>query len=441
LLQIDKCIFYNNSTTTVTSNYIVDISVANVNAIVRNCIIYGNKHRGINGNNATSVEISNCTVYGFAGASDGIVVNANATVKDVFCGGFTAECFDTSGTAPAGSNNASTDSTADIDYTASLVDLVAADQFVSLTGGSEDFHLKAGTSLNAAGTPLGAVPTDIVGTTRDGSTPDIGAFEFIALTGTVSATLNAVTAALTGTETFSGDVAANLNAVTAALTGETIGGNLVANLNAVTADLSGTVEEAAGNTGDIASTLSAVTAELAGAETFTGTVESSLSAVTAELAGTETITGTVAGTLEALTSELAGDVVSPVEGTVAGTLAALTGLLEGETDAEAIDSWGPVLSRGAYKRLAKRRKKKREDLEALAHELRVLLGLVPEPVTGEPIPTAREWVAPAFLVGIEDDPLRVQVARMLQAVKEIEAKAAAALDDDDEAILAMMEAA
>jgi hypothetical protein len=200
--------------------------------------------------------------------------------------------------------------------------------------------------------------------------------------------------------------------------------------------------------GDIVSTLSAVTAALTGEEAFLGTVAADLNAVTAALVGAETISGDIAGALSAVTTALAGDVVSPVEGDVAGALAALTVLIQGETDGAELDVAGPVFAKGTYERLRLRRKKKREDLEALAHDLRVLLGLGPDLPPGEPVPAGAVasvdftgGMATPFLVGISQDPLRTQVARMLAAVKEIEARHAAALDDDDDAILAMMEAA
>jgi hypothetical protein len=274
-------------------------------------------------------------------------------------------------------------------------------------------------------------------------------FKLEDITGTEAGNLNAVTAALTGAEEMTGTVASNLNPVTSELAGiETFTGTVESNLNAVTAALTGEVTEAQGNTGDIASTLSAVTAALAGEEAFLGTVAADLNAVTSALAGAETISGDIAGALSAVTTALAGDVVSPVEGTVAGTLAALTALIQGETDGAELDVAGPVFAKGTYKRLAKRRKKKREDLEALANDLRVLLGLGPDLPPGEPILAGAVasvdftgGMATPFLVGIENEPLRAQVQRMLAAVKEIEARHAAALDDDDDAILALMEAA
>lgn len=75
------------------------------------------------------------------------------------------------------SNNISSDGSSD-DYggTDNQVNKAAADQFVSLTDGSEDFHLKAGADCLAAGQDLSSVfTTDIDGDTR--SNWDVGADE------------------------------------------------------------------------------------------------------------------------------------------------------------------------------------------------------------------------------------------------------------------------
>lgn len=77
------------------------------------------------------------------------------------------------------SNNCSSDGTAF--GSSALTSKVASNQFVSLSGGSEDFHLKAGADLIGAGADLGTTPDsvqyDIDGYDRDaaGVTWDIGA--------------------------------------------------------------------------------------------------------------------------------------------------------------------------------------------------------------------------------------------------------------------------
>jgi hypothetical protein len=231
-------------------------------------------------------------------------------------------------------------------------------------------------------------------------------------------------------------------------------------LQAVTASLAG--EET--YTGEIACTLPVVTAALAGEETYTGTigtgtlqpVTSSISGAMAPLAivtwaevalpsGTEDVgvSGTLAGTLSPITAALDGLVVVPVEGTIAGTLPAITAALIGDGGAS-LDAWGPVYARGYYDRLKRRRKKKREELEALRAELRILLGLDPVPAGAgpdlEPLPEAPA-LPPFALVELDQAPLRQQVAILMEALKEREVALKAAFDDDEAAILALMEAA
>lgn len=69
---------------------------------------------------------------------------------------------------------------------AGLDNLTASDQFVSITDDAMDLALKAGSDLEGEGT-AGVLAVDWEGDARDGSTPDIGADEFVApVTGTVN---------------------------------------------------------------------------------------------------------------------------------------------------------------------------------------------------------------------------------------------------------------
>lgn len=92
----------------------------------------------------------------------------------------TANCFDGVGTE---SHNASDDATAD--GTGSLTSITPADQFTSLTDGSEDYTPKSGADIIDAGTDLATTPTgvnlDLKGRDRDaeGDTWDMGAIESI----------------------------------------------------------------------------------------------------------------------------------------------------------------------------------------------------------------------------------------------------------------------
>jgi hypothetical protein len=283
-----------------------------------------------------------------------------------------------------------------------------------------------------------------------------------AVTGDIpSGTLQAVTASLSGEETYTGEIACTLPVVTAALSGlETYTGTIdTGTLQPVTSSISGAMaplaivtwaevalpsgSEDVGVSGTLAGTLAAVTAALTGAETYTGDLAGSLQPVTAELTGAETYTGEIAGSLQPVTAALEGLVVVPVEGTIEGTLPAVTAALIGDGGAS-LDAWGPVYARGYYDRLKRRRKKKREELEALRAELRILLGLDPVPAGAgpdlEPLPEAPA-LPPFALVELDQAPLRQQVAILMEALKERETALKAAFDDDEAAILALMEAA
>lgn len=83
------------------------------------------------------------------------------------------------------SHNATSDTSSS--GTGSLDSVTTADQYVSITGGSEDLHLKNGADAINAGTDLGTTPSgveiDIDGWNRDSDTPsrdpwDMGAHEF-----------------------------------------------------------------------------------------------------------------------------------------------------------------------------------------------------------------------------------------------------------------------
>lgn len=85
-----------------------------------------------------------------------------------------------------GSNTFATNLTSDA--TGNITNKSASDQFVSITGGSEDLHLKSGADAIDAGTDLGTgsgVEIDIDGRDRDaeGDTWDIGADEYVAAAG------------------------------------------------------------------------------------------------------------------------------------------------------------------------------------------------------------------------------------------------------------------
>jgi hypothetical protein len=140
---------------------------------VRNCIIYDGDTAGIRGNAGVSGTIQNTTIHGMA--SRGVFEDGGTfAVTNTIAMGNPTDFDVVNGTQ---SYNLSSDATAT--GTGSLSNKLAANQFVSLTAGSEDFHLKAGADAIDAGTSLaGSFTDDIDGDTRPlGAAWDIGADE------------------------------------------------------------------------------------------------------------------------------------------------------------------------------------------------------------------------------------------------------------------------
>jgi len=135
----------------------------------------------------------NCTVFSSAGRGFRRYLGANSTcvVKAINCAVFNCaanSCF--LGTFDAASDyNAASDTTSPGDN--SIDSLTASNEFVNVSAGTEDFDLKAGSSLIDTGlgtTPKTVFTNDIFGTTRpttDGDW-DIGAFEYVAAVSALS---------------------------------------------------------------------------------------------------------------------------------------------------------------------------------------------------------------------------------------------------------------
>ena len=174
--------------------------------IYANCIVYdleqtaGNAKgaTGISqaGNTAATCRVRNCTVWNIqnnngTGTAIGFHMPAASTKSCINCvgGGSTGttsgtirDWNNTNYTVATSENNASSDSSAN--GTGAVTNVVGADAFVSVTGGSEDFHLKSGSVLIDAGQDLGTsevYAVDIDGRNRDteGDTWDVGADEFV----------------------------------------------------------------------------------------------------------------------------------------------------------------------------------------------------------------------------------------------------------------------
>lgn len=204
---IQNCIAHGVLMNTSSGTY--GIRVGTRRGYVQNCIVYDivNTHSvagtcyGIGMNSAFGAnfdEVANCTVHDIvndngSGACHAVFLPdvAGRKLRNTIATGTggtssgTITCFSVTAYGTATSlNNAASDTSAS--GTGSIDSVVAADQYVSTTGGSEDLHLKTGADCIDAGTDLGTTPTgvnlDIDGRDRDaeGDTWDIGADEFVA---------------------------------------------------------------------------------------------------------------------------------------------------------------------------------------------------------------------------------------------------------------------
>lgn len=160
---------------------------------------------------ATGLEYRNCVCYG-EGAVSGAPYGSWGYGTDTLYNYCTIKGFD-HGASSAGGNTktykncAIFDNNDDWDGTTNLAATYCAtdDNDLSGTGNfaihgtytdlftdyaNEDFSLKTYTSTGAlieAGNPITGITTDIVGTTRDGTNPDVGAFEFVSAVGSQDA--------------------------------------------------------------------------------------------------------------------------------------------------------------------------------------------------------------------------------------------------------------
>lgn len=173
---------------------------------ILNCIIYDITHENTGAYDLFGIKahttgrpdnISNTTLYGVtknggSGNAYGISVsddasntNQNCIVMGVSGGAAAADWNQTAYTNAVVSYNMSEDASAS--GTGSLINKVAANQFVSIVGGSEDLHLKSSADAIMAGVDLGTSPTgvniDIDGRDRDASADiwDIGADQSVGM--------------------------------------------------------------------------------------------------------------------------------------------------------------------------------------------------------------------------------------------------------------------
>jgi hypothetical protein len=144
---------------------------------IRNSVIYDGDAAGVNiGDASDSITVQNLTVYGMA--VHGVNINAGSmTVTNTISMGNGGQDFRDAVGGMTQSYNMSEDATAG--GAGSLTLRLPSSQFVSLTAGSEDLHLKAGSDAWDAGTTLGGFSADIDGETRPQSAAwDMGADEY-----------------------------------------------------------------------------------------------------------------------------------------------------------------------------------------------------------------------------------------------------------------------
>lgn len=181
--------------------------------VVANCIVYDETQNHIGTrpaiafgqtSSARQTWSYNCVAWnitndnGTGGAIGFIADDISHEMRNCYAGNVggttsgTIACFNVPSGTPTNQYNFSSDGTAS--GTGSATSKAGADIFVSVTGGSEDFHLKTGSDAIDAGEDLGNTPTgisiDINGGNRDAFTAttwDIGAHQF-ALTASIGAT-------------------------------------------------------------------------------------------------------------------------------------------------------------------------------------------------------------------------------------------------------------
>lgn len=153
----------------------------------RGCNILNCTIHKVERNNAGSSADVFC--YHFEGTTNKVIQNCCGTDAGGTATG-TIEDFDTAGSPATEDHNLSSDASAT--GTGSLTSKAASNQFVSITDGSEDFHLVTGADAKDTGIDLGTTPTDVQFDIDDrdrdaqGDTWDMGAEEFAAAAGGLS---------------------------------------------------------------------------------------------------------------------------------------------------------------------------------------------------------------------------------------------------------------
>lgn len=195
-LVIDKCIIHDSPIDNQDGVY---AGSDNITINIRNTIFYDIK-RGAVVNQTVSfggvvLNIFNCTAYncnddadvtikGQFSANSGTINVRNCASFDVVNSIDNDDFWKAAGASwGTSSHNISSDTSATTTGSNSINSKASTDQFVSVTGGSEDLHLKTGADCIDVGVDLsGTFTDDIDGITRSG-TWDMGADELVAAAG------------------------------------------------------------------------------------------------------------------------------------------------------------------------------------------------------------------------------------------------------------------
>lgn len=318
-VQITECLLVDAQSTSTT--YSITATSANLNLTLQNVICIG-AVRSIDTRGSASAKIYN-SIFWRTAAQLGLVCGTEATIRNTYSGASVsgADCFWTGG-SPVGSYNASSDTTAVTKFATGSVNSVAGSAaFMSVTAGSENFnHASGSTALINAGTTIGTVTADILGTTRpQGAAYDIGAFEYVSAGGTngtasgvvVSASSSLVTGSASGQINASAAgaiVAATSSIVTGSAAGQSNGTAVAAVVSASASLLPGVATAGGSGTANgvvMGSTLSILPGSAAGqiSAAAAGVI---LAATASLLSGSATgaISATAAGATMSVTSSL-----------------------------------------------------------------------------------------------------------------------------------------
>ena len=175
-----------------------------------NCVIYvGGTSNSASGAGSGTIQFLNCTIAGGAANAFTFGSFVTATVKNCAIFGFTSAIASNPARISSAASTYNATDLASFGWTATgnIVSKTFANQFENITGGSEDFRVKAGADLINAGTRDQTYTSDldIVGSARSTTTPTIGAWEFPSITYTYARPASDITTQWTpstGTDHF-----------------------------------------------------------------------------------------------------------------------------------------------------------------------------------------------------------------------------------------------